>query len=932
MTSQTSRAHLHRLDDTTWSYIPSTTGGAENAFEEIRMQLSPMSDGRDAYTLIHSIITIFEKNKEMLTRNLFKKGFKVRVHTSEHEEPETWRIAYHRVNCAASRLFSSGMTKLKQYIPFTRTIRKRRTAVIDVRQCNGGVIEKITSVAKRFVTFAHSTHEEHHHPLAERIDLASAQNPIRRIRDISFRDPFSTLSRIAFKTVEKWFVMENEHRGTYRFIVDHDSRLSLVEDDIPQDKAENELYREQNRAVVRAYKDFLLSEFGADFLASIDFSFNIHFQQMLEEGLPLYPDHVCKCNIGANSIELSHVEQVFEGLKKIYARIDDLKKRSSQAQAESLGQEGAAEFLLNVGAEIPISIRVLRGILRSMPRGEALPTVSNLYDFLSEVVGQSPPQSVRLLLPTLFNTVVDMIMPSDAERKKTYTGRRIRHLPIMGFHTMGNPNVSNRARDLFELLHIFDDCRKKEDWKNFFELLSHVVVKKSIFRETPTQPSSPPLSSTPPVFSKDQQLHVGLLIPAPNANTGERRWYFNESFFDDSQGNVNYVLLPACQSYSSYEGRPLPMVKLYRSTASNRNAENWHDSIAADLNPHGSPGSLNPELSFKYEFDHFAERTIPVWMGHLLMALRMKNWEKGASSPTGECKEMFTSSYEENIREAATQCKTYLQKFHPTTDLSTLCSYIEQEETENLEKLLIAYGHQFKEDPRYKIHQDVACVGHSLGGALSQAGAYLFSTHLKRMPLPGHQFICYSSDGPAIDNSKDAEFMKFGRHHQELFQFLHVKWKIYHQFEFGDFVPQAGGSHLGTTEYNRQKDKSWLDESAVVFRPLQGDAPAVVSSQTHGRRIGLATPERDYTITKITPTELSEFDHSYWLSARIRSIWGYRIFNSPRISEWVRKKVGLLTLPAMKIINFFEGQGIGTRDENGVLAVRYEKPAESKPV
>ena len=314
------------------------------------------------------------------------------------------------------------------------------------------------------------------------------------------------------------------------------------------------------------------------------------------------------------------------------------------------------------------------------------------------------------------------------------------------------------------------------------------------------------------------------------------------------------------------------------------------------------------------------------------MALRMKNWEKGASSPTGECKEMFTSSYEENIREAATQCKTYLQKFHPTTDLSTLCSYIEQEETENLEKLLIAYGHQFKEDPRYKIHQDVACVGHSLGGALSQAGAYLFSTHLKRMPLPGHQFICYSSDGPAIDNSKDAEFMKFGRHHQELFQFLHVKWKIYHQFEFGDFVPQAGGSHLGTTEYNRQKDKSWLDESAVVFRPLQGDAPAVVSSQTHGRRIGLATPERDYTITKITPTELSEFDHSYWLSARIRSIWGYRIFNSPRISEWVRKKVGLLTLPAMKIINFFEGQGIGTRDENGVLAVRYEKPAESKPV
>ena len=536
--------------------------------------------------------------------------------------------------------------------------------------------------------------------------------------------------------------------------------------------------------------------------------------------------------------------------------------------------------------------------------------MNDLYQYLSTIIGETPPKTVRSLPPALFNQVVDMIMPSDEERSAAFTGRRIRHLSVMGFNTMGKPNIANPARDLFELLHIFDDCRKKEDWKNFFELLAHVVVKKSIFRDTPSSGTAP------------QQVHVGLLIPAPDSQSGQRRWYFNESFFDDGQGNVNYVLLPACDGYTSEEGRTLPMVKLYRSTASNKNAEDFQDSIAADLNPYGAPGSINPDLSFKYEREHFEQRTIPLWMGHLIMALRMKGWEQGEKA-SEERSEVFSSSYKEHLLEAGTLCKSYIQVYHPGTELMELLDALQSEDTERLEKRLIEYGEMFHENPRYKISQDIACVGHSLGAALSQAGIYYFSTHLGRIPVPGHQFICYSSDGPGVDNSKDAEFMRFGHRHRELFRFLHVGWKIYHQFEYGDIVAEAGESSLGTTGYRQKKDRQWLDESIVVFRPLPGEALPIITAPTHGRRIGMAEQEVDYTLTSVTPKELSEFHHSMWLRQKIRRIWGYKFLNSPRVSELIRRTSGQALRPEMKLYTYFERNGIGIRDKDGVLAVRY---------
>jgi hypothetical protein len=284
--------------------------------------------------------------------------------------------------------------------------------------------------------------------------------------------------------------------------------------------------------------------------------------------------------------------------------------------------------------------------------------------------------------------------------------------------------------------------------------------------------------------------------------------------------------------------------------------------------------------------------------------------------------ETFLCEYRQHIMDATEQLKKYLQQKLPETSVSEVTSLLESEDTEAIEQLLIKYSHQFREDPCYKIHQDVALIGHSLGGALAQDWTYGFTAHIGRMPLPDHQMLCYSSDGPAIDNFKDAEFMKFGKQNRLLFEALHVRWKIYHQFEYGDIVPEAGGSHLGTTNYHSQNDKRWMRNRPVVFRPLHGaQAISIVTPPTHGRRIGTAVAERDYTVTKITPQDLAQYDHSWWLSRRLGRIWGYRFFKSPCMSEIIRRKTGCVLTKVVRIAGLVMGQGWRNKHKQSVTEI-----------
>lgn len=911
MSIEATKPHLRRLDDTTWSYTPAHGERIPaDEFEEIRFSVPVLRSGRETYELVAAVRAAFEAHRPRLKRELFRQGFRIKITDPSSPIAGTWDVDLHRMACLSKRVLSNGTKMIKQFFPFTRTLSKRKTAIVDVHRTKVCLPARIASLTKRITNLEIQGWNQ---PEALTLRLPGIVPPQDTILQESFHDPFTQLASKALKTISPFFVMEANHKGGYRFILDKSHQLFLepsthIDDDIMQD------FIEENRLVVGAYRDFLVREYGKDFVTYIEFAYNMDFDEMIEKGLPLYPDHVSKCNIGANNIEMRHIEDLWIILQRLSVIVNQPKIKHPQ-------NERADAFLIKEGQKLSVPLRVLRNILRQIPHDDdSHPTVADLQAFIATLVGQSPPQSVRSLSPVAFNKVVDMIMPSDAERQKAFTGRKIRHLCVMGYNTMGEPNTPCRCRDLFELLHVFDDMRKEEKWKNFYELLSHVVVKKSIYRENARPDSS------------GQTVHVGLLIPGPNAKGGGRRWFYNEAFFDDSRGNFNLILLPACDGYRSADNRQLPMIKLYRSTASNRNAENWADSLIADLNPNGAPGSLNPELSLPYEKSHFFERTIPVWYGHLLLALKARRWAEDEEELDGIQQNALASMRSNHIHKAIEPFKTYMTKFHSEEAeeaIGTVMHLFDSKQFDDLEQTLIGYGHRYREDPRYKTPQDVACVGHSLGGALAQEGTFYFSAYYGRMPLPGYQFICYSSDGPAMKNEQDAEFMQFGHYNREMFSQLKVKWRVYHQFEAGDFVPQAGGSHLGTTEFNSYRDVDWLDEVARVFRPLEGaDALSIVNPPTHGRRIGTAVDEKDYACTSVSVKDLADFDHPsmlWGLNRRLRKIWGYRLLNNPRLTEKVRSIAGtvLQSLGILRILDNLQGNGVGIRDQNGVLAVRY---------
>ncbi len=899
------RTHLHRCTETSWSYIlPHREIGPPDAVDEIVINIPSFPRGRDAYSLITAVTSIFNAYQSRLTQSLFRKSFHLQITDPESPVIGTWQISAYKDHCVVRRLFDSVVDRALQFDPFTRQIKQEQKIVANVRRIPETYAETILHSIFGSIFFRPSTSSSivsQSPPLPLIVDVA------QRIHFHSFTDPFTHLAARCFKNLELFFTMEREHRGRYRFIVSDGATIQLVEDIVPADEEALGRYQEENRKAVHAYRDFFVGEYGECILRQTECSFGIDFDTMIKQGLPLYPDHVSKCNVGANNIEIYILERLW---KRLLAMKEDLQGRvNDHVRWKQQQRQPASEYMAQLRSTIPFSIRALRGIFRSIPlerRARREPTIADLHAFLNDCIGDREEPSVRDLPPRTFNTLIDFVMPSDRERRKSLTGRRIRHVCIMGYHKMGEPNTPNPCRDLFELLHIFPDLTKEDDWKNFFELLSHVAVKKTLVRDTPGGEG-------------EEKRHIGFLLPGPKSSSGESRWYCTDAYCNDGQGNVNYVLLPACTGYRSNEGRPLPLIKLYRSTASNRNAESWQDSLAADLNPHGAPGSLQPELSMKYEWPHFEERTIPLWMGYLIHARQLKLWWEKAFARDRREAEHFFKDYQRHILDAANACEKYLAEFHADTPRGSFQAALRREDLETLETLMILYGHQFREDPRYKIHQDCALIGHSLGGALAQAGTYMFSAKMGRLPMPGHQFICYSSDGPAIDNWKDAEFMAFGQEHRRLFEALHVQWKIVHQFEYGDFIPEAGGSHLGTTEYHQWKDKQWIKDTITVFRPLKtAKALSIVTAPTHGRRIGTAVLERDYTLTKISPLDLQEYDHSWWLRHRIGKIWGYRFFNSPRTSELVRKNFSRLIVLPLRLFNLCVRRQVKGQDAEGV--------------
>ena len=112
------------------------------------------------------------------------------------------------------------------------------------------------------------------------------------------------------------------------------------------------------------------------------------------------------------------------------------------------------------------------------------------------------------------NTVLwDALIEKDAEPETIFTGRKITHLAITGYKTMGNRNVYDPCRNLFEGLHIFQELTREN---GNYELLSEVIAKKSLWSRYPLRPVELPF--LPPFKQQKDVRRVGKIIPFPSVN------------------------------------------------------------------------------------------------------------------------------------------------------------------------------------------------------------------------------------------------------------------------------------------------------------------------------------------------------------------------------------------------------------------------------
>jgi len=781
-----------------------------------------------------------------------------------------------------------------------------------------------------------------------RLELPYTPGESEILKQKLFSDPFTRLASQALQRHETPFVSEKECAGSYHYALENGT-LSLAHRDLgasPLGKMSALLaYRDQIRRsfewrTIRCTEEGLRSDLASypeafdtkrprsreeQYLGYLKETFGIDFDAMVKKGEPLLPDHVYKCNIAANQIEMAYLES-------FYARLDAcLKQALKNGGAQPLSTiHHFFTLFKELGIAERFSLKEIEGIYRSFSKHSQVKTAASLAAFLDSI--ELLPflkrnlfgEAVRCLTPEAFHKVMEMLCDFSVNPEPFFTGRKITHLAICGYKTMGNRNVFDPCRNLSELLHIYPALRKGSR-ESHNELLAHVVAKKALYQSYPWK-----------FAVGETEWRVGRLIPFGDEGALSR-WYYVDGYLNDGSGDINYVLIPACKGYLeagcpkkrecvAHEKR-LPLIKLYRSTASDKEAESSTESLLADLNPK-RVGSLDFSRGDQYERPYFQKCTMPVWVGYLVAG----NVEKAAAcfleaSRLRSREEIGAYGKEENlVRFLAWQKKGTHRNAAALFD--SFKRKVGEERVRHFFTRTAAGSEWAKEN---KVAQDIYFIGHSLGGALAQASLHHFGPLGERIPLVGCNFHCFPFQPPGGVTDEEAEqFLEFGRKHKDLIQALGQRWKIDYLFEYQDFVPQGGPQWLGVSQ-DPARDEKWLEVRGTIFTPLStAKSQEMTTLATHGRRFHGTVPENEYRSEPLSPEELFTFKTSYWLPDPLRKKFGYAI-SIPRLTEDLRSgfasRVLFSVLWVQKKWNDWKGNtSRPDSDRSGVSFVAIGKP------
>ena len=937
---------LYRIDDRCWAFVlPKWDDFSENDPQPDTTETRIHGERYDIIQIARNIIDTLGLEQ-------------LKIQTTQFHIPcvrtllGKWKISIIEPN-------TSCLHRFWQWIPFTHRLKNRRVIDINVDKESDSLMSRIFYCFRKATTNCTLLSMSECDVTRMRKADFHSDNPLeKRLREDPFSDAFTITSTDAFQHWENEWTNHSHIRSKYQLLL-RDNEVLLEPNHGPPET----LVQEQlNRKTVLAYKKFIIEEYGQEFLRRLQYRYEFDLDELITAGDPLLPEHVWRVNIGVNDIEQRDVDIILEKLKALRKALEQVG-----------GKTGIGAFFESYQSQL--TVREMRNLLKQLSPSwqEKMPTVKELKEFLGFVVDDQKTLKSEDLDIEAFNKVLSILRVPAEALDNVFTGRKIVHLPIMGYYTVAKRKSFKPALDHQESLQIFADCEKEDDWTNFFELASHVLSKKHFIRTDP-----------------DTQLQVGALVPGPKTPGGLIRWYRFDSCCDDDIGDFNYTLVPAHRSDD------MPHIKLYRSTASDPYQLNGYASLQADLRLMSAPGKKIRLCADEYELPFFKERTIPLWIGYLLRgnelfqqakaemdinrpfdqdllqkrfrccAKTLRTWqevvieyEKGVKlllkflfweykeAIEHRAKEAIDGTPLEEIPSRQRAVKHALEELTEEKNSSPYVPDIVSQETievmkETVHRLkthaelcaeqLTTLAQKLGELPENKIACDIAFVGHSLGGALAQCGLFHFGPEFRRIPLPGHRYLCYTSDAPAIAEWEANRFMKFGHKHQNLLEALEQKWSIFHQMEYGDFVPQGGDSHLGATSADPKTFERWLQFNTRVFQPLEtAETKEVCDSATHGRRIGLAKEDLDYKLTLVTSAGLARYDHAWLLTPQLQAVWGYRLLNSPSLSKWLQRRFSAVTIPlssvARKIYQIIYPTRLREfRDANGVLFCSYQHP------
>lgn len=285
----------------------------------------------------------------------------------------------------------------------------------------------------------------------------------------------------------------------------------------------------------------------------------------------LTPEHVYRFNVGTTNVE--------------FQDIDECKTALRQALEETL--DAPKETPLKEACYKKMPFEMLRKLIQALKKNEEEKIVT-LEDFRnwmdSKEDGFNSSED--------FNELVSILMPSQEELERSYTGRKIYGMIKSAYSTAGDKSYKPWV-DQQELVQIRKEIEECPSQEAYHEILSHVVVKKHLARR-----------------HQSEGYRVGALIPAPPLNPGgDPRWYSVTSCV--SNGYIYSYTLE-----SPIHDPTLPALKLYRSTASSQAALFSEMSVINDFNHINSPGIMGIKMIEDYEKGFFHRRTIPLWVGY----------------------------------------------------------------------------------------------------------------------------------------------------------------------------------------------------------------------------------------------------------------------------------------------------------------------------